>query len=90
LSCNPLIFSSGETASASQVLLKGPIARVCCYTLGVNLRFSPVPTITHKETNVADIYMREVAYLHGIPKKIISDRDPNFTSKFWKGLFKEF
>jgi hypothetical protein len=29
--------------------------------------------ITHKETNVVDIYMREVAYLHGIPKKIVSD-----------------
>jgi hypothetical protein len=45
---------------------------------------------THKETNVVDIYMREVALLHGIPKTIISDRDPKFTSKFWKGLFKGF
>jgi hypothetical protein len=44
----------------------------------------------HKETNVVDIYMREVACLHGIPKKIVCDRDPNFTSKFWKGLFKWF
>jgi hypothetical protein len=46
--------------------------------------------VTHKETNVVDIYMREVAHLHGIPKKIVSDRDPNFNSKFWKGLFKGF
>jgi hypothetical protein len=46
--------------------------------------------ITHKETNVVDIYMREVARLHGIPKTIVSDRDPKFTSKFWKGLFKGF
>jgi hypothetical protein len=46
--------------------------------------------ITHKETNVVDIYMREVARLHGIPKTIVFDRDPKFTSKFWKGLFKGF
>jgi hypothetical protein len=51
--------------------------------------FIPMKT-THKKTNVADIYMREVACLHGIPKTIVSGRDPNFTSKFWKGLFKGF
>jgi hypothetical protein len=51
--------------------------------------FIPVK-LTHKETNVVDIYMREVARLHGIPKTIVSDRDPKFTSKFWKGLFKGF
>jgi hypothetical protein len=46
--------------------------------------------VTHKATNVVDIYMRELACLHGIPKIILSDRDPNFTSKFWKGFFKGF
>ena len=44
----------------------------------------------HKATNIADIYMKEVARLHGVPKAIVSDRDPKFTSNFWKGLFKEF
>jgi hypothetical protein len=43
--------------------------------------FIPMKT-THKATNVVDIYMREVACLHGIPKTIVSNRDPNFTSKF--------
>jgi hypothetical protein len=28
--------------------------------------------------------------LHDIPKTIVSERDPKFTSKFWKGLFKGF
>jgi hypothetical protein len=51
--------------------------------------FIPMKT-THKTTNVVDIYMREVSCLHGIPKTIVFDRDPNFTSKFWKGLFKGF
>jgi hypothetical protein len=46
--------------------------------------------VTHKETNVANIYMREVACLQGIPKTIVFERDPKFTAKFWKGLFKGF
>jgi hypothetical protein len=46
--------------------------------------------VTHKATNVVDIYMREVTCLHDIPKTIVSDKDPKFTSKFWKGLFKGF
>ena len=45
---------------------------------------------THKETDVVDIFMKEVARLHGIPKTIVSGRDPKFTSNFWKGLFKGF
>jgi transposase InsO family protein len=51
--------------------------------------FIPVK-ITHKEANIVDIYLKEVARLHGIPKMIVSDRDPKFTSNFWKGLFKGF
>jgi hypothetical protein len=50
--------------------------------------FIPVK-ITHKVANV-DIYMRSVAQLHGIPKTIVFDRDPKFTSNFWKGLFRGF
>jgi hypothetical protein len=51
--------------------------------------FIPVK-LNHKETNVVDVYMKEIARLHGIPKTIVSDRDPKFTSKFWKGLFNGF
>jgi hypothetical protein len=51
--------------------------------------FIPVK-MTHKETNIAEIYMKEIARLHGVPKEIVSDRDPKFTSNFWKGLFKGF
>jgi hypothetical protein len=42
------------------------------------------------ETNIAEIYMREISRLHGVPKEIVSDRDPKFTSNFWKGLFRGF
>jgi hypothetical protein len=51
--------------------------------------FIPLKT-THKATYVADIFLKEVACLHIIPKTILSDRDPKFTLNFWKGLFKGF
>jgi hypothetical protein len=51
--------------------------------------FVPVKT-THTSTNIAEIYMKEIARLHGIPRKIVSDKDAKFTSNFWRGLFKGF
>ena len=42
--------------------------------------------ITSEET--AGIVMREVFRHHGLPDSIISDRGPQFVSKFWKHLFK--
>jgi hypothetical protein len=46
--------------------------------------------VTHKVTNIAEVYMREMARLHGVPKEIVLDQDPKITSNFWKGLFKGF
>jgi hypothetical protein len=43
--------------------------------------FIPLKT-THKATNVVDIFLKEVARLHEIPKTIVSDRDVKFTSNF--------
>jgi transposase InsO family protein len=51
--------------------------------------FIPLKT-THRAADVADIFLKEVARLHGIPKTIVSNRDLEFTSNFWKGLFKRF
>ena len=33
------------------------------------------------------MFIIEIVRLHGVPKKIVSDRDVNFTSKFLKELF---
>ena len=41
--------------------------------------FIPVK-FTHKAANIVDIYMREIARLHGIPNTIVFERDPKFTS----------
>ena len=39
--------------------------------------------------NLAEFFMNHIVSLHGVPVSIISDRDPRFTSRFWKGLMKE-
>jgi hypothetical protein len=36
---------------------------------------------------VAELYLRYVFPQYSLPLKVISDRDPQFTSKFMKGLF---
>src|SRR5215468_4063503 len=35
---------------------------------------------------LAELYVKEIIRLHGVPISIISDRDPRFTSRFWKSL----
>jgi len=35
---------------------------------------------------VADIFIKEIFRLHGMPKTIVSDRGTQFTAKFWKGF----
>ena len=42
---------------------------------------------TYKTNAIAKIFMKNIFILHGFPKAIFSDRDPNFTSNFCKGLF---
>jgi transposase InsO family protein len=35
---------------------------------------------------LADLYVREIVRLHGVPISFVSDRDPQFTSRFWEKL----
>lgn len=42
---------------------------------------------TNSSIEVAQILIREIGRLHGIPKKITSYKDAKFTSRFWKELF---
>jgi hypothetical protein len=44
--------------------------------------FIPVKT-TYNSVVLAELYMSRTVYLHGVPKKIVSDRGTQFTSHFW-------
>ena len=50
----------------------------CAHFLPINLRMSM--------DKLAELYVREVVRLHGVPASIVSDRDPRFTSRFWQCL----
>jgi hypothetical protein len=43
--------------------------------------FIPVKT-TYNSAVLAELYMSQIVCLHGVPKKIISDRGTQFTSHF--------
>ena len=49
--------------------------------LPIREKFSPY--------RLAELFMSHIVSLHGVPVSIISDRDPRFTSRFWKRLMKE-
>jgi len=49
-----------------------------------------IPTTTDVTApQVAEIFFNTIFKNHGLPKVIISDRDPKFTSRFWKALFEK-
>jgi hypothetical protein len=41
---------------------------------------------TYSGAKLVELYMARIVYLHGVPKKIVSDRGLQFTSKFWEKL----
>jgi transposase InsO family protein len=47
--------------------------------------FIPVKT-TYKGSKLAELYIVKIVCLHGVPKKVVSDRGTQFTSKFWEKL----
>ena len=55
--------------------------------LSKEAHFIPVKS-TYKVVNIANIFMKEILRLHGIPKIVITDCDAKFTSIFWMSLFR--
>jgi hypothetical protein len=47
--------------------------------------FLPVKT-TDRGQNLAELYISRIVSLHGVPKRIVSDRGSQFTSRFWESL----
>jgi hypothetical protein len=41
---------------------------------------------TYSGAKLTELYMSRIVRLHGVPKKIVSDRGSQFTSKFWEKL----
>ena len=48
-------------------------------------RFLPMKG-TWSVKQLADAYVREIIRLHGVPRTIVSNRDPKFLSRFWEKL----
>ena len=51
--------------------------------------FIPYKT-TYGAMQTAEIFFREIYKLHGLPSRIISDRDSRFRSDFWQHLMSKF
>jgi transposase InsO family protein len=47
--------------------------------------FIPIKT-TYSGPQLAELYMSRLVCLHGVPKKIMSDKGTQFTSRFWERL----
>ena len=47
--------------------------------------FIPV-RINYSIDRLAELYVDDIVRLHGVPLSILSNRDPRFTSRFWKAL----
>jgi hypothetical protein len=41
---------------------------------------------TYKGAKLVELYIARIVCLHGVPKKIVSDRGTQFTSRFWEKL----
>jgi transposase InsO family protein len=47
--------------------------------------FIPIKT-TYTRPQLVELYISRIVCLHGVPKKIVSGRGTQFTSKFWERL----
>ena len=73
-------FHSGITSYSAGVQLYMGSSRLTKVA-----HFIPVNT-TYSGARLAELYISRIVCLHGVPKKIISDRGSQFTSRFWEQL----
>jgi hypothetical protein len=91
----PILESKWETISMDfitglcKLTKQSDAIMVVVDKLSKGAHFIPVKP-TYKSIYIANLFMKEIFILHGMPKEIISDRDTKFTSNFWKYLFAGF
>jgi hypothetical protein len=56
-------------------------------TLMKSAHFIPVRTM-YQAPDISRVFISEIVRLHGVPKRIISNRGSMFTGRFWK-IFQE-
>jgi hypothetical protein len=76
-----LITSLPQTASGATAIV------VFVDRLSKMVHLAPCKDETGAE-GLADIFLNTVFKLHGLPRELVSDRDPRFTSKLWQSLLK--
>ncbi|RZB46923.1 Leucine aminopeptidase 1 isoform B [Glycine soja] len=54
------------------------------FSKGIHLGMLPA---THTAHMTASLFINIVVKIHGIPRSLVSDRDPLFISRFWQDLF---
>lgn len=90
----PLPIPERPWESVSMDFIVGlPSSEGCAWILVVVDRFSkygvfiPAPKDCTAE-QAAQLFLKHVVKHWGLPKTIVSDRDPRFTGRFWTELFK--
>jgi len=58
---------------------------VIVHRLMKSSHFIPI-NIRYSLERLTSLYVSEIVRLHGFPSSIVFDRDPRFTSRFWKSL----
>ena len=43
--------------------------------------------VSYSASNITRIFIKDIFRLHGLPKRIVSDRDAKFTLNLWTSLF---
>jgi IS30 family transposase len=89
----PLPILTRAWSDISMDFIEGlPSSHGCNVILVVVDRFTKYGyflSLSHPYTasKVAHIFLTHIFKLHGMPKTIVSDRDPTFASTFWRELF---
>lgn len=65
--------------------LKHDVVWVIVDRLTKTAHFIPIRK-DYKLTRLARLYVENIVRLYGVPSSIVSDKDPRFTSRFWKAL----